>query len=289
MDEPTQVIGAERATSGGALLRHRADWAPVAVVLAVAAARVALVAVESDVSVGLVLASVVVMPTVWTVKHNAIHTPVFAAPLLDRVFVGLATVLTGTSSANTALVHNAIHHRHNNGPGDWTSVDRAYRFRWRLLRLVTYPAAVLVALPAAKKRYLADRPALRRRINAETGLVAATIAVAVVAAPVRAWWYVVVPIVFGQWFLIAMNYLQHDGCDHASALDHATNHTGAVFNRVLFNVGYHSAHHLRPDAHWSELPAIHHHRVATAIDAGLVRRSFWAHVVRDYALRLDRR
>ncbi|MDH3684161.1 MAG: fatty acid desaturase [Acidimicrobiia bacterium] len=274
---------------GGGLLRNPADRLTVAVVVAVGAARALLVGIDHNVSAWLVLASVVVMPTVWTIKHNVIHATVFTSPSLDRAFSAVLTTLTGTSSATTALVHNAIHHRHNNSPDDWTSVARAYRFRWRLLRLVTYPVAVIGGLAGPKKRYLADRVALRRRITGDTALVAATIAAALAVAPGRTLAYVVVPMVFGQWFLIAMNYLQHDGCDHTSALDHANNHTGVVLNRLLFNVGYHTAHHLRPDAHWSELPALHRDRVAPGIDPRLLRRSFWAHLVVDYALRVDRR
>jgi fatty acid desaturase len=56
-----------------------------------------------------------------------------------------------------------------------------------------------------------------------------------------------------------VDYLNHYGCDESSPnpYEHANNCLNPLFNRLTYNFGYHTAHHLRPDAHWSTLPAIH--------------------------------
>lgn len=271
------------------VLRHRADRWTLAVVFAVLGLRLALVGYERPVSAGLVAVAVLTMPVIWAIKHNAIHVTVFADNRLDRWYRGVLTVLTGTSSANTSVVHTAIHHRYNNGPRDWTAVGLAPRFRWRLLRLIAYPVPVVRSLAARKQVYLADKPLLRRRIKAETALAVAGLLAAIGVSPWRALWYVVLPIVVGQWFLIAMNYLQHAGCDHAAPFGHSANHTGRLFNLLLFNLGFHTAHHGAPEAHWSELPMLHQEDVAPVIDPALVHRSFLGHLIGGYVVRFDER
>ena len=39
--------------------------------------------------------------------------------------------------------------------------------------------------------------------------------------------------------------------------NHSRNHIGRVLNWCLFNNGFHTAHHMRPGLHWSELPDFH--------------------------------
>jgi beta-carotene hydroxylase len=65
------------------------------------------------------------------------------------------------------------------------------------------------------------------------------------------------PWLFGQWFLVTINLLQHQDCDAGSSHNHSRNVTGRAVNWFLLNNGYHTAHHNHPGAHWSELPRIH--------------------------------
>lgn len=67
------------------------------------------------------------------------------------------------------------------------------------------------------------------------------------------------------WYLLThfitryVDYLNHYGCDEGSDDPYvrANNSLSRWFNRTTHNFGYHTAHHLRPGAHWTELPAIH--------------------------------
>ena len=93
---------------------------------------------------------------------------------------------------------------------------------------------------------------------------------------------VIVPQLHGLHWLLATNYLQHahaDGrpltrgqrLDSATPLNYARNFEGWV-NPLLFNIGLHTAHHERPQAHWSELTRLHsehyRQRVAPALNEG---------------------
>jgi len=67
-------------------------------------------------------------------------------------------------------------------------------------------------------------------------------------------WYVLIAAITRY-----VDYLNHYGCDERSrdVFARANNSVSRTFNWGCSNFGYHAAHHLRPDAHWTELPAIH--------------------------------
>lgn len=268
-------------------VHHRRDLILVAYALILLAFRFWAVASDTGFSPAMFAGSVLAMPTLWALKHNALHVPVFVHRHTDRAFLGVLSVLTGTASSWTSVVHCDVHHLHNNGPGDWTTVAQAPQFRWRVARLATYPVVVAARLWRERSRYLADKPAVARKVVGETVLVLALVAVALVVAPVATLLYVVAPIVFGQWFLIAMNYLQHADGTVGSKLEHSVNDTGRIFNFVLLNLGFHAAHHLNPCAHWSELPDLHRRHVAGEVDDRFNRPDFVRRLVGDVVLRVD--
>lgn len=67
-------------------------------------------------------------------------------------------------------------------------------------------------------------------------------------------WYVLIALITRY-----VDYLNHYGCDDRSrnVFERANNSVSRLFNWGCNNFGYHAAHHLKPDAHWTELPAIH--------------------------------
>ncbi len=70
------------------------------------------------------------------------------------------------------------------------------------------------------------------------------------------------PHFFGQWAIVTMNLLQHDGCEVAPPLDKenyntSRNFVGPVINFLAFNNGYHMIHHIYPGLHWSEIVEAH--------------------------------
>ncbi len=64
------------------------------------------------------------------------------------------------------------------------------------------------------------------------------------------------------WYLLVYfvtrytDYLNHFGCTH-NEYEIANNCLNKFDNLVCNNFGYHTAHHLYPNAHWSKLPDIH--------------------------------
>jgi beta-carotene hydroxylase len=93
---------------------------------------------------------------------------------------------------------------------------------------------------------------------------------------------VVVPWLFGQWGIVTINLLQHQGCAPASRYDHSRNVTGRLINWFVLNNGFHTAHHLRPSLHWSRLPAFHREVVVPRMRPELSQRSMLAAAWRQF-------
>jgi fatty acid desaturase len=87
-----------------------------------------------------------------------------------------------------------------------------------------------------------------------------------------------------------VDYLNHYGCDEHSPNPHerANNSLSPLFNRTCHNFGYHTAHHVRPGAHWTELPAIHA-EIADQIPARLLKPFGWFSLLLPYHCFLARR
>jgi fatty acid desaturase len=80
-----------------------------------------------------------------------------------------------------------------------------------------------------------------------------------------------------------VDYLNHYGCDEHSTdpYECANNSLSKLFNFVCHNFGYHTAHHLRPTAHWTELPSIHA-RIAHRIPQGQLKTFSWSCLLLPY-------
>jgi len=90
---------------------------------------------------------------------------------------------------------------------------------------------------------------------------------------------------YGLIWLISryVDYLNHYGCDESSEnpYEWANNCLSFNFNRGCSNFGYHTAHHLHPSAHWTELPEIHR-RIVDRIPARLKKTFSWSCLLFPY-------
>jgi len=218
--------------------------------------------------------------TACAAKHNHTHRAVFTGRWANRALDLWLTVLTGSSTTGIRVAHQVRHHGHNQSEADFVrcSVVGDLPPGAALLRFVP---AVIVQVWRDGRNDLAGgcRRPLRRALMLERVILWCFMAGGFwfgagsgVLAVAACW-------LAAQWFLIAINLPQHDGCDPCSRWRHSRNITGKWANWIFLNNGYHTAHHEWPARHWSELPALHSRHVAPHLGAGEEVASllaFWA-------------
>jgi fatty acid desaturase len=276
------------------MLRHAADRRSLAFV----AAFYVLVAVRWFTHPGTLVAVVLLVLTcvsaflVSAITHNAIHSPVFRVPWHNAVFQVVLTLGYGHPVSMFVPGHTRSHHRHLQTARDAMRTTKA-RFRWHLLNVLLLPAIVGGAVFRGNVRYarvMARRnPRWFRQFLLEA-------AIYLVVCGTLAWldpWLflttLVLPHQYAAWGVMAMNLVQHDGCDPASTWNHSRNFVGRSVNWWTFNNGYHAIHHLHPGLHWSLLPEAHRREVSPNVHPGLEQADYPAWLVRTFLLPGGRR
>jgi fatty acid desaturase len=221
------------------------------------------------------------------VKHNHMHSPTFRSPALNSAFELWLSVLTAHPSSGIITSHNILHHGKNNTDADFVRCSLV-RHRSNLLNFLAFFFASVVTMyrnrPPDLDNWRQLRPGLYRQAIAERALIYVVLLLLLVSDWRSTLKYCAGPWLFGQWFLVTINLLQHQDCDFESPFNHSRNITGRLANWLLLNNGYHTAHHMFPSAHWSKLPVIHERVIAPRLSPALNERSLWLCVWRRFVL-----
>jgi fatty acid desaturase len=221
------------------------------------------------------------------VKHNHMHSPTFRNAVWNSRFELWLSVLTAHPCSGILTSHNELHHGKNNTESDFVR-SSLVRYRSNLLNFLAFFFASVSAMyrnkPADLDIWRASQPRLYRQAIAERILTYGIILLLLLLDWRSTLRYCVGPWLFGQWFLVTINLLQHQDCDFDSELNHSRNITGTVTNWLLLNNGYHTAHHMFPSAHWSKLRIIHERVIAPRLRSDLNERSMFLCVWRRFLL-----
>lgn len=223
---------------------------------------------------------------VQVVHHNHVHLGIWHNKQLNNLTNLVISISTAVPSAMIYAGHLRNHHVHQHGPDDET---RTYRFGGdhnHLLGYMLHPIqAYWVLAPRFIREFRQQWP--KRTRYARDLLLQTCLVIALWVALLLLDWQkflllVAVPQLFGLHWLLGSNYFQHAHCDDESEVDYARNFTGAV-NLIWMNIGFHTAHHDHPRAHWSTLKKIHQQECQDT-DPRLCCKSFLAYFVRTFFL-----
>lgn len=249
-----------RAELRGTLLRYKADRLSVSVLLATLGLRVAVLTLASPMFaaafvVPLALLGVLVAP----LNHHHQHLGVFRWRVLNRVYDIVLALQTGVAPYTWVLHHNLGHHKNylNQLPhpspdeSHWTRPDGTTmaRLEYTLHLLLHHQVDVLRIgrkHPRILRAYLLMKVPLYAVIGAglywnATGFILAFLLPGLLTLFHTCWF----------------TYEQHAGHYPTSVYDASVNRENPLFNALSWNLGYHTAHHLRPGLHWSLLPDLH--------------------------------
>jgi len=255
-------------TSRG-LLRHRADLSAVAFVGGVFAAQLGLfLAVDRGWLAALGVAALLPLQSVAIAcVHNHHHQPVFTAAWANRLYEVVLFLETGLPPFLLTLHHNLGHHRTYLTPS-------ADTLRWRRpdgqpMRFGEYLWVNFADVYRHTATLGRRHPAVRRKFRIMLAPSLLALGVLAAARPGRAVLVYLLPMVLTVLNVIRVGWEHHAGLDAHDHLTASRNRAGHLYNRLTFNSGYHTAHHLRPGLHWSQLPRFHQ-EIGDRIPAPLV-------------------
>ncbi len=154
---------------------------------------------------------------------------------------------------------------------DQTKDESAWRARDdRIMSMHEYTWRLAITGYACALRISADHPNIRRTFLFMSGLHLALLAVLVWINPFNAVAIFIVPMVISFVMTCRHTYDHHAGCSETNEYAASNNITHRWYNILTGNLGYHTAHHLRPGLHWSKLPGFHA-RIADKIPADSFR------------------
>lgn len=219
-----------------------------------------------------------------TIVHNTIHTPVFRSRAMNKLFQMVLSV--GQGHPMTAFVpgHNLSHHMHTNTAKDIMRPSQV-NFRFNLWNQLFFFFRVVPEIFDSERRWagkmLKENPAWFWQWVIENILVTVMRVSLLVYSWKAAILFVALPHLYGHWGVVGANVYQHEGCIPGHKYNHSRTFTGWLLNFVLFNNGYHGAHHMAPGVHWTKLPAYHAKHLAPYVHPSLVQESIVRYLFRS--------
>lgn len=239
------------------LLRHPRDLAPLLLVLGVFAVQLwAFFTFDNPWQLaGLVALLMVVQVSCGAVCHNHHHTALFTRAWANRLIETVMYLQTGTSPLSWTIHHNIGHHHdyldQSRDPARWQEADGRVMHR---LKYDFYNAAMIYPeIWKIGRRH----PALFARFKRWFLIGNLVLAGFVLVDPLNALIVFVLPMLFMLVVLLDNTFQQHSGLDTDNHFHASRNVEHPLYNLTSWNLGYHTAHHLYPGIHWSELPAVH--------------------------------
>lgn len=219
------------------------------------------------------------------IVHNSIHVPVFRAKWANRLFQVLLTWSHGHPVSGFVPGHNLGHHQHLLTDKDAAHPDRV-RFKLNVLNQLLFFFVISPTIMRDERKFMKEMARRHPAWAAQYALEISSVLAIKIALTVLDWQKAIfllwLPHFYSTWGILGTNFWQHDGCDAAHPYNHSRNFTGRIFNFMVFNNGYHAAHHLHPGIHWSELPEFHNREVAPNNHPNLNQRNFLTYLVRTY-------
>lgn len=237
--------------------RYREDRLPSLVVFSIFAVQLAtFFYLDSLLLVTLVmlcLLAISAMP--GSIAHNHHHVSTFTRPWMNRCYEVLLFLEVGIPPYAWTLHHNLGHHKdyldQEKDPANWRLPDGTVMSRLRydvVGALRIYPEIHKIG-----QRY----PELYRRFKLWTAISLLVLGVFIAIDPLKALLLFVAPMPFMYFGLLDNTYMQHSDMDTSSELTASRNTSNRIYNFISWNLGYHTAHHIKSYVHWSRLPEFH--------------------------------
>jgi len=239
------------------VFRHREDILPVVCIVALSLLDLVVFFGARSVAVLAAWLLLVIGPKacICSWNHHHQHLSTFHPPLLNRLLEIVYAFHTGITTNAWVLHHVLGHHIHyldqTKDESAWKRPDGTMMGEWEYtatIALTGYPRAFHVA-----RRY----PRLRGDFLGMGAVVLALLAGAFWWNWLNALFVFAIPMAAGYVITCWHTYCHHAGLDTQNPYEASHNIMNRSYNILTGNLGYHTAHHVKPKLHWAKLPAFH--------------------------------
>lgn len=256
------------SSSGEGIFRYSADKVPTALfmTLFILDLTVFFAATSPLLVAGWALIGLLPKACICAWNHHHQHLPFFRSAWLNRAFEVVLGLQTGITTNAWVLHHNLGHHLNYL---DQTKDESGWKDQQgRTMGTLRY--TLTIALTGYWRAYLVGRkhPKYQRGFFSGGVIMVVVLAALLYINPVNAALLFVLPMIAGLIFTSWHTYYHHAGLDTDNHLEASHNITHRWYNLLTGNLGYHTAHHMKPGLHWSQLPEFHA-KIADQIPAHL--------------------
>ena len=240
-----------------AIWRYQADIPPTLIVLGVLGVQLWAVFSLESLTALFTVAGVLLLFSACpgAISHNHHHCNTFRPRWMNRIYEVILFLETGIPPFGWTIHHNLGHHKHYLHPPDdpsgWQNPDGSTmnRIKYDLYNAArVYPEIIRIGR---------HRPKLLRRFLTWSTVSLAALGGLIALRPLPALIIFVLPMPIMLVGLLDNTFQQHQDLDTRSDYTASRNTTNRLYNLISWNLGYHTAHHLYPSAHWSKLPELH--------------------------------
>lgn len=251
------------------LYRHPADHLPSVIVGAICCVQVLTFFFINNLGAvsGIMLLLLLFSACPGSISHNHHHCHTFVKPWMNRAYEVVLFMETGILPYAWTLHHNLGHHRHYLDPkrdtAPWQHADGRLMSRWQ------YDLQGAWRIYPETLRVAREFPELRKRFLLWGVVSLSVLMLFMLIDPLKALILFVAPMPLMYIGLLDNTYMQHTDLDTRSHYTASRNSTSRLYNMISWNLGFHSAHHMKPSLHWSQLPALHA-RIQPQIPEGVI-------------------
>jgi fatty acid desaturase len=188
-------------------------------------------------------------------NHHHQHLPTFKSLILNRMLEIVYALHTGITT-NAWVLHHVLGHHIN-----YTD-QKKDESGWQRKDGTTMGAVEYTLTIAATGYWRAfqvgrQHPKYQRGFLSATFLVACVLLLLTVQRPLPALFVFWLPMTWGYIATCWHTYYHHAGLDTPNEYEASYNIMHPTYNLCTGNLGYHTAHHVKPGLHWSKLPEFH--------------------------------
>lgn len=265
------------SSTRGSLLRYKADWWPVSVVYGAFALHVVVYFWASTAQALLALPFLFAISTlVAAFNHHHQHLNVFRSRWLNRAHDIVLAVQSGVGPYTWVLHHNFGHHLNYLHQPPCATPDESHWTRQDGTRMgrIEYTAHTFLHHQVDVYRIGRKHPAIFRRYLVMKVACYGFMAVGFWLNPLNYLLVFFIPSLLTLAHTCWATYEHHAGCSTSDHLEASVNRENRLFNFLTCNLGLHTAHHMKPGLHWSELPGLHA-SIRNQIPEQQLLRGFW--------------